>query len=165
MRRGEGGEVATPSVAALLLERGWSLAVAESCTGGLIMKRLTDLPGSSRYLAGGVVAYADRVKIELLGVRPSTLQSFGAVSREVAREMATGVASRLDVQVGLSVTGIAGPGGGSAEKPVGTVWFGCTVEGRTVEEGVLLPGDREEIRAAAADHALGLVARTISERA
>lgn len=162
MKGSEGGGPNLPPAALLLLERGWSLAVAESCTGGLIMKQLTDSPGSSRYLAGGVVAYADAVKVALLDVAPATLESFGAVSREVAMEMAAGVAARLGTETGLAVTGIAGPGGGAEEKPVGTVWFGCTVQGRTVAEGVHLDGGREAIRAASAEVALDLLARTIA---
>jgi PncC family amidohydrolase len=159
----EGGEPPILPAAELLLERGWSVAIAESCTGGLIMKRLTDSPGSSRYFVGGVVAYADRVKDRLLGVDPALLRDHGAVSREVARAMALGVAERLHVQVGLSITGIAGPDGAVPGKPVGTVWIGCAVEGRTFEERVQFSGGREEVRAAAADYALDLLARGIAE--
>jgi PncC family amidohydrolase len=142
----EGEDGSAPHVASLLLAREWSVALAESCTGGLIMKRLTDTPGSSRYLAGGVVAYADRIKVSLLGVDPALLLHQGAVSREVARAMALGVAERLGVEVGLSITGIAGPGGAVPGKPVGTVWFGCAIHGRTIEERVQFSGEREEIR-------------------
>jgi PncC family amidohydrolase len=126
------------------------------------MKRLTDTPGSSRYLAGGVVAYADRIKVSLLGVDPALLLHQGAVSREVARAMALGVAERLGVEVGLSITGIAGPGGAVPGKPVGTVWFGCAIHGRTIEERVQFSGGREEIREAAASYALDLLARAVA---
>jgi len=157
----EGQLAPAPRATELLLGRKWSVAVAESCTGGLIMKRLTDTPGSSRYLAGGVVAYADRIKVSLLGVDPALLQDHGAVSQEVARAMALGVAGRLGVEVGLSVTGIAGPRGAVPGKPVGTVWFGCAIQGRTFEERVQFAGGREEIREAAASYALDLLTRAI----
>jgi PncC family amidohydrolase len=159
----EGKDGPAPQAAELLLARGWSVAVAESCTGGLIMKRLTDAPGSSRYLTGGVVAYADRIKISLLGVDPALLRDHGAVSREVARAMALGAAEKLGVDVGLSITGIAGPGGAVPGKPVGTVWIGCAIQGRTVEERVQFSGSREEIRDAAASYALDLLARAVAE--
>ena len=159
----KGGGSPVPSAAELLLARGWMVALAESCTGGLIMKRLTDTPGSSRYVAGGVVAYADRVKMDLLGVDPDLLREHGAVSREVARAMALGIAGKLRVEVGLSVTGIAGPDGAVPGKPVGTVWFGCSTNGVNVEERVQFEGDREVIREAAAAYALDLLARAVAD--
>ena len=155
------GTRATTQAATLLLAQGRSLALAESCTGGLVMKLLTDAPGSSRYLAGGVVTYANRVKSTLLGVDTSLIEAHGAVSREVARAMALGVAERLEVPVGVSVTGIAGPDGGSDAKPVGTVWFGCAIDGECVEEHRLFEGDREAVRAGAAAHALDFLSRQL----
>ena len=116
-------------VGRLLVNRGLTLAVAESCTGGLIGDRLTDVPGSSRYFAGGVIAYSDAVKTSMLGVRKLTLAKWGAVSEQTAMEMAAGVCQRLGTQVGLAVSGIAGPGGGSKAKPVGLVYI-CVRAGR-----------------------------------
>jgi nicotinamide-nucleotide amidase len=110
-------------VAARLLEAGLSVAVAESCTGGLVAGRLTDRPGSSAYMRGGVVAYCDEVKEQLAGVDPALLAEHGAVSEEVAVALAQGARERLAADVGIGVTGIAGPGGGTAEKPVGLVWI------------------------------------------
>lgn len=122
---GEGEKLTlAEALGSLLRERGQTVAVAESCTGGLICDRLTDVPGSSDYLLGGVVAYANRIKNTFLDVSERTLKEYGAVSREAALEMARGVAGRLGSDVGISATGIAGPGGGSREKPVGTVWIG-----------------------------------------
>lgn len=122
---GEGERLTlSEALGSLLRRRGETVAVAESCTGGLICDRLTDVPGSSDYLLGGEVAYANRIKTDLLGISEQTLAEHGAVSRETALEMARGVAGRLQSDVGISATGIAGPGGGSREKPVGTVWIG-----------------------------------------
>jgi nicotinamide-nucleotide amidase len=108
-------------VAAELDRRRLRLTVAESCTGGLLMGRLTDVPGSSAWLLGGVVAYDNRLKIDLLGVRPQLIEAHGAVSEPVAQAMAAGVRSRFGADLGVAITGIAGPSGGTAEKPVGTV--------------------------------------------
>lgn len=118
-------------VGSLLAERGLSLALAESCTGGLIGHRITDVPGSSRYFLGGVVSYADAAKVALLRVRRETISTRGAVSREVVEEMACGVRAALGADVGLATTGIAGPGGGTDEKPVGTVCVGLAWAGGT----------------------------------
>jgi PncC family amidohydrolase len=107
----------------LLARRSWCLAVAESCTGGLLGHRVTNVPGSSEYFLGGVIAYANQAKTHVLGVRQETLDQFGAVSRETVLEMARGVQQTLGADVGLSISGIAGPGGGTPEKPVGTVWM------------------------------------------
>lgn len=110
-------------VGANLRERGLTISVAESCTGGLLCHTLTNVPGSSAYFLGGVVSYADRLKLEIVGVNAHTLEQYGAVSQEVALEMARGVRSRLGSDLALAVTGIAGPGGGSWEKPVGLTWI------------------------------------------
>lgn len=156
------GEDLPAEVGERLLERGWSVALAESCTGGLIAKRLTDVPGSSRYVKGGVVAYANDAKIGLLGVSPETLRDHGAVSEPVAREMATGAVSAFGADAGLSVTGIAGPGGAAPGKPVGTVWFALCLPGGVTSHAMHLPGDRKAVREAAAKHALGLLAREVA---
>lgn len=152
----EGSAVARQAGDALGL-RGWTVAVAESCTGGLVSKLLTDIPGSSRYVKGGVVAYDNEVKVGVLGVDRKTLESDGAVSEEVARQMAIGVARALGSDVGVSLTGIAGPGGGQCGKPVGTVWFGVSTPEGTHTESVQLPGARDAVREAASRRALALL--------
>ena len=142
--------------------RGWTVALAESCTGGLVSKVLTDIPGSSRYVKGGVVAYDNDVKVSVLGVDPETLASEGAVSEEVARQMARGVAHALGSDVGVALTGIAGPGGGQPGKPVGTVWFGVFGPEGGHTEVVRLLGGRETVREAAARRALALLIEATS---
>lgn len=130
------------------------IAVAESCTGGLLGGRLTAVPGSSNQFVGGVIAYADETKQRLLGVSPDLLRAEGAVSGPVAREMAIGVAASLGAEVAVSITGIAGPDGGSAQKPVGTVWMGFQLPGSADSTLRNLVGTREEIRGRAAQFAL-----------
>jgi nicotinamide-nucleotide amidase len=132
-------------VAELLIGR--RIATAESCTAGLIAARLTERPGSSAYVAGGVVAYANEAKTELLGVDPELIERHGAVSEEVAEAMAEGALARFGADTAVSVTGVAGPDGGTPEKPVGTVcWSVRLGEGRSLTRTVLLPGDRADIR-------------------
>ncbi len=133
--------------------RGLSLAVAESCTGGAIGARLTAVPGSSSVFAGGLIAYADRLK-QGLGVPARILEDHGAVSEETVVAMAQGARSRFAVNVGLAVTGIAGPGGGSSDKPVGLVWFGVADDHGVESHRWVFPGSRQEIRARAAQFAL-----------
>jgi nicotinamide-nucleotide amidase len=144
-----------------LLSTGRRLAVAESCTGGLIAKRITDRAGASAYFVGGVVAYADEVKLRQLDVQPGTLERHGAVSEPVALEMARGVAARMGAECGLAVTGIAGPHGGSEAKPVGTVWYAASVDGSPASRGERFTGDRTEVRERAAQAALALLLRTL----
>jgi nicotinamide-nucleotide amidase len=116
-----------PSViAGLMRKKGLSLSIAESCTGGLLGNRITDISGSSDFFAGGIIAYSNEIKKSLLGVNPETLQKYGAVSPETAREMAAGIRKKMATELGLSITGIAGPGGGSEEKPVGLVYIGLS---------------------------------------
>jgi PncC family amidohydrolase len=115
-----------------LLARGWFLATAESCTGGLISHYLTNVPGSSAWFKGGVVSYANALKMQFLNVKAETLAQYGAVSEETVVEMAVGICKQLGTEVGIAVTGIAGPGGGSAEKPVGLVWVGLALPGQVV---------------------------------
>jgi PncC family amidohydrolase len=150
-------------VGRLLREQGLTLATAESCTGGLVADRITDVPGSSDYYRGSVIAYADRVKEALLQVRPETLGEHGAVSREVAVEMARGVQRVVGVDVGLAVTGIAGPGGGTAEKPAGLVYIALVgPEGQRVERH-LWPAGRRDNKVHSAEAALDLLRRYLQE--
>jgi len=122
---GEGKEYSiSEAVGELLQEKGWKIAVAESCTGGHISNAFTDVAGSSKYFEGGIISYANSVKAEQLGVSQNDLDTVGAVSKEIALQMAKGVAEKLGTEIGISTTGIAGPGGGTKEKPVGTVWMG-----------------------------------------
>lgn len=139
----------------LLAERGWTVGVAESCTAGLVAAALVDEPGASAVVRGGVVAYANEVKEQALGVSPESLRVHGAVSAEVATEMAVGVAGAVGADCGLAITGIAGPDGGSEEKPVGTVWFAAVVPGRPPRATkVWIPGDRASVRDRAVTYAL-----------
>lgn len=140
------------------------LAVAESCTGGLIGQRLTAVPGASDVFAGGVVAYADLVKQQQLGVPAGVLGTQGAVSEETVRAMATGACRTFAVPCAVAVTGIAGPGGGTPEKPVGTVWLAAAVDGDVHAVKRVFPGDRNEIRARAAQAALDLLRRALVAR-
>jgi PncC family amidohydrolase len=143
--------------------RGLTLATAESCTGGLVAARLTSVPGSSDVFLGGVVAYADEVKVRELGVPEQLLREHGAVSAEVAAAMARGARERLCADVAVSVTGIAGPGGGTAEKPVGLVYLHAS--GPMGERAVdfTFGHDRETVRARATATALHLVRRLVTE--
>lgn len=145
------------TVGALLKARGATVATAESCTGGLVAKILTDVPGSSAYVHGGVVAYANEAKVDLLGVRIEDIEAHGAVSEVVARAMAEGARTRLGTTFGVSTTGVAGPGGGTEQKPVGMVWLAVAIEGRTEARMIRLPGDREFVRIGAANAALDLL--------
>jgi nicotinamide-nucleotide amidase len=152
-------------LAALVLdrarERGVRIAVAESCTGGLLGGRLTEIPGSSAVFAGGVIVYEDAAKTSLLGVPPELLGGDGAVSESVARAMAQAVLERLDVELAISITGIAGPAGGSESKPVGTVWFGIAGRGGAAAVHSIFIGTRSEIRYRAAQAALFLLFRRL----
>lgn len=136
----------------VLDERGETLSVAESCTGGLVSHRITEVPGASRVFRLGVVAYSNEAKRSLLGVRVETLARCGAVSEDVAREMAAGVVRAGECDYGVGVTGIAGPGGGSPEKPVGTVWVAVCARGENQGPALRLEltGTRSEIKAASA---------------
>lgn len=140
-----------------------TIGVAESCTGGLIAKRLTDPPGASTAFLGGVVAYANEVKVKVLGVAQQTIEQHGAVSAETASEMAVGARRVLGADIAVSVTGIAGPGGGSTEKPVGTVWIGIAMGTRVGARHWLLSGDRDAIRVQAAETALHLLWRLLTD--
>ena len=147
----------------LARERGLKLATAESCTGGLVGARLTEVPGASEVFLGAVVAYANEIKQALLGVSSETLGQHGAVSAECALEMARGARQALGVDVALSVTGIAGPDGGSADKPVGLVFFCATSEKETLAQEIRFSGDRDQIRRYATVAALHLMRRLLEQ--
>jgi nicotinamide-nucleotide amidase len=153
-------------LAGLLLEqaraKNLKLAVAESCTGGLLGARLTEIPGSSDVFVGGIIAYDNRLKVELLDVSPALIAEHGAVSEPVARAMASGAAGRFGTDAALSVTGIAGPGGGTPSKPVGTVWLACSLNGAVEARRVLFTGSRHDIRARAAQAALFFLYRRLA---
>jgi nicotinamide-nucleotide amidase len=161
---GEGDTDLAAVVLELCRHAGFKLAVGESCTGGLVGARLTAIPGSSDVVVGGVIAYADDVKIALLGVDPADLAAHGAVSEPVVRQMAVGARSATSAQVGLAVTGIAGPKGGTPDKPVGTVWIAADVEGDARAVALRLWGDRDEIRRRAAQAVLDLTRRALLAR-
>lgn len=157
----EDGAGLEETLSRLLRQRGLTLAAAESCTGGLIAKRMTDLPGASQVFRGGVVSYTNEVKVAVLGVRQETLDRFGAVSAETAREMAEGVRRITGSDLGVSVTGVAGPDRDDRGNAVGTVFIAvASAEGTTVQP-LLLDGERAHIRSSAAKHAVDLVRRRL----
>jgi nicotinamide-nucleotide amidase len=145
----------------LLVARGYRIALAESCTGGLLTSRLTDVAGSSRYVDRGVVAYANEAKTDLLGVDAGLIAHHGAVSEAVALAMAEGVRARAHVDVGVGVTGIAGPGGGSAEKPVGTTAIAAATASTTRTRMFRFHGEREQVKFQASQAALDMVRRLL----
>ena len=147
-----------------LRARAMHIAVAESCTGGMLGMRLTAVPGSSDVVQGGIIAYDNAVKVRDLGVSEATLAAHGAVSEETARAMATGVRTRMGVDVGVSITGVAGPGGGTPEKPVGTFCVGVDVRGEVRSLRTSGVGDRHEIRQRATQAALSLVRKALDGR-
>ena len=157
-------ELPTPEYVAqladLLTQKGWLMATAESCTGGLIAGACTERAGSSQWLDCGLVTYSNRAKSALLDVPAALIAAHGAVSEPVARAMAQGAIAQSQAQVSVAVTGVAGPDGGSAAKPVGTVWFGWSVAGQIDAEVMHFDGDRHAVRQATVNHALrGLVQR------
>jgi len=146
---------------AICKERGVTLATAESCTGGLIAGRITSVPGASAIFLGGVVSYANAVKRDLLGVPQEILDRSGTVSAECAEAMASGVRARLGADAAVSVTGIAGPDGGTPQKPVGLIYFGVATAAGTRSVRGLFAGDRAAVRRQAADRALELLAGAV----
>ena len=156
---GEGDEDLAAVVVQALRASGRTVAVAESCTGGMLGMRLTAVSGASHAVMGGVIAYDNAVKVRELGVHEATLAAHGAVSVETAREMAAGVRTRFGVDVGVSITGIAGPGGGTPEKPVGTVCLGLDLGGAVSAQRIVSIGDRQEIRQRSAQAALAKLLR------
>jgi nicotinamide-nucleotide amidase len=158
----EDGSTVDQQVAAMLRETRRTITTAESCTGGLLAARLTELPGSSEYFKGSVVAYADEVKVALAGVPAELIESFGAVSAEVAEALARGARERVGADVGVGVTGVAGPGGGSEEKPVGLVWVSVVgAVGEPLTRSINLPGGRADVRDRSTTVALHLVRRLL----
>lgn len=152
-------------IAEKLTSMGKTIATAESCTGGLLGDRITDVPGSSKYYLGGVIAYANDVKEHVLGVLKATMVDHGAASEETALEMARGARRLLSVDYGISVTGIAGPGGGTIVKPVGLTWV--AVSGHKDERAVrhVYPGDRQHNKHAAVDSVLELLLQMLEDTA
>jgi nicotinamide-nucleotide amidase len=158
------GSTVDEQVAELLRANGLTVAVAESCTGGLLAGRLTDLPGSSDYTRGAIVAYSDDVKVAQAGVPRELIERHGAVSLEVAEALAEGARGRLGADLGVGLTGVAGPGGGSEEKPVGLVWLSVIAPGeRRLTRSVNLPGGRVDVRERATTVALHLLRRVLLE--
>lgn len=151
-------KIRVAQIAEQLLQRKWRFGTAESCTGGLISGICTSLPGSSRWFEGGIVSYSNDMKQDLLNVKPSTLEQEGAVSELCVIEMARGAQICLNCEVALSVSGIAGPEGGSQEKPIGTVCFGWAIKDQTFQEMKRFSGNRESIRDQAASYALSKLA-------
>jgi nicotinamide-nucleotide amidase len=160
---GTDGDDLAAVVLGLARARQLRIAVAESCTGGMLGARITAVAGSSDVMLGGVIAYANAVKTALLGVDADAIVEHGAVSEPVVRAMASGVRRATGAEIGVAITGVAGPGGGSAEKPVGTVWLGVDAGGSVSARRVVVPGDRDEIRRRAAQAALDLVRRALSD--
>ena len=158
------GESLSKVIGNLMREKGLTLAIAESCTGGLIQDHITDVPGSSDYFIGGTVSYSDDIKIKFLGVEPKSIERFGAVSSEVAGEMARGIRKKMKSDIGLSVTGIAGPGGGTKEKPVGLVYIGYADSGSFYATEFLFGNDRVINKRRSAGTALGILWKNLKER-
>jgi nicotinamide-nucleotide amidase len=148
----------------MLNRRGLRLAVAESCTGGLVGHRITNVPGSSDYFLGGVIAYANEVKERVLGVRKETLEKFGAVSAETAIEMSQGVCRLLRADIGVAITGIAGPGGGSLDKPVGLTWIGLSAVSFGKAWRYTWSGNRSSVKEKSANQVLRLVVAYLEDQ-
>ncbi len=156
------GSTVDEQVASLLLSSGRTVAVAESCTGGLMSARLTERAGSSEYFLGGAVVYSNEAKVSMAGVDPDLIARFGAVSNEVAEALAVGAAARFGADLGIGITGIAGPGGGTEEKPVGTVCFSvCSRDGARLTRRLRLPGSRSDVRDRSTTVAMHLLRRVL----
>ncbi|MBE0472749.1 CinA family protein [Rhodoferax sp.] len=158
------GAAAAARLADLLLAKNWLLCTAESCTGGLIAAACTGLAGSSHWFERGFVTYSNAAKCELLGVDAGLIETHGAVSEAVARAMAAGALTHSHAQVSVAVTGVAGPTGGSADKPVGTVWFGFALPGGVTSQLQHFTGDRAGVRQATVLHALNRLSELIQSR-
>ncbi len=147
----------------ILLARGWKITTAESCTGGGVGYAITSVSGSSAWFEQGIISYANGVKRDLLDVAETTLDQFGAVSKQTVEQMAVGAAKGANAQVAVSVSGVAGPDGGSAEKPVGTVWFGFYVDGQTTCIKCHFEGDRHQVREQAIEFSLAKIAALLTK--
>ena len=150
-------------IGVLLRKKGWTISTSESCTGGLVGSFLTSVPGSSDYFIGGVIAYSNEIKTKLLSVSPLTLKKFGTVSEETVGEMANGVKNLLKTDVGISISGIAGPTGGTEKKPVGTVALGVDIPQKIITNMVHLEGDRNNIRKLATFRVLEMLKTLLEE--
>lgn len=147
----------------ILTKKQYKITTAESCTGGLVAATIVNVSGASEVFQSGFVTYANEAKEKELGVKSETLQTYGAVSEKTAKEMAIGCAAHAKAQVGISTTGIAGPGGGTAEKPVGLVYIGCAVRSNVYVEKNVFSGDRQQVRRQAADRAIGFALECIKK--
>ena len=155
--------VLASEVATLLTEQKLTLAVAESCTGGALCQALTDIPGSSAWFDRGFISYSNQAKVDMLGVSFTLLDQYGAVSFETARAMVEGVHGHSNAELAIAITGIAGPEGGTAEKPVGTVFFGIGQKGQAVKiDKRRFKGDREEVRARSVEFVLKALLKTLT---
>ena len=157
------GDSVARKVGSYLAHNHLTLSVCESCTGGMLGSLITSIPGSSEYFVGGIIAYSDAIKRRLVGVKARTLSQHGAVSSAVAREMALAVKKKMNSDIGMSITGIAGPSGGSREKPVGLVYVGLAMKRRLVVREFCFKGGREVIRRAACRQALRLLHEILHE--
>lgn len=146
-----------------LIDKGYTITTAESCTGGLLAGRILNVAGASEVFNEGHITYSNEAKERLLGVSHETLEKYGAVSRQTATEMALGAAKAAKAEVGLSTTGIAGPGGGTPEKPVGLIYVGCSINGQVTVEECRFSGNREENRNAAVEAVLQLLWNILSK--
>ena len=147
----------------ILTKKQYKITTAESCTGGLVAATIVNVSGASEVFQAGFVTYANEAKEKELGVKSETLQTYGAVSEKTAKEMAIGCAAHAKAQVGISTTGIAGPGGGTTEKPVGLVYIGCAVRSNVYVEKNVFSGDRQQVRRQAADRAIGFALECIKK--
>lgn len=152
------------NTAKILTEKGLTLALAESCTGGLLGSKFTAISGATSFFLGGIISYANEVKITQLGVKASTLETHGAVSLETATEMAKGARKNLKSDYAISITGIAGPGGGTPDKPVGLVYLAVSSKDKTATEKFLFEGDRDNIREQACAEAVKMLIKELGTR-
>lgn len=163
MKRKENcGEAAEERLVEELLKRNWLVTTVESCTGGMVSSRIVNVPGASEVLREAYVTYCDEAKMKLVGVRKETLEKYTAVSARTAEEMALGGLAAAEADMALSVTGLAGPGGGTKERPVGLVYVGCAIHGQTFVRELHLSGSRQAIREQAAEEALRLALTTFA---